>query len=742
MPIRQIAQLPWPMKGLVENAAFSQPGDSTTLDCLNVRPYDSLKKKLRGGQRTGISKYLASQVNSDNPVQAIGSLVQAFDPSTIIAGTVLKNVSFTDNGSDQAIQDFDSDFANYEGGSYFDAAATGNNGMTVFDPYGAAAYSTGGTQRSGAVYNPTDLGSAYIVRITFKAGNASNFANVGLVFRCAADPTDRNFYAIRVDAATTIRFITYAAGTPSVLQTISVSSMAIDTTHTLEVHVNGTTAKVYLNDVKIGSDETLSAHSGNTRTGIISERATTFTNQSRIESFYVARGTQPASLRTTSLFAVAGGSIFKGSKDDGLSAVSGGSSALIDSGPIRMVPAFSKMFFCDGRAAGYVYYDNDTNAITDWATDVTAGALPVGSVDSTKACRIAALYRGRIALAGLSEEPQNWFMSVSGDPFDWDYSPATTSATQAVAGNSSDVGELGDIVTALAPFNDDVMIMGGDHTLWIMRGDPAAGGAIDNISRQVGIVQPTAWTWDAFGNLYFFGNNGLYRLPMNSATPELVSRNRLDKTFSEIDVAANYITVLYDREWQGIHIFITPINQPTTGSYCYFWDERTDSFWRDQYPAALGPTASHLFDADDPDDRAVLLGGFDGYIRNFDAATSNDDGTAIVSRCRLPIVQPGQSLASSRMDELTILTDEDGDPVTLSIYTGHSAEDAVAQADAGTAARFTKILPAGRALTMRPRIAQNAFAFTLANSVAGQTWAYETGSAVLATLNRMHYKKV
>src|SRR5690606_29851668 len=132
-------------------------------------------------------------------------------------------------------------------------------------------------------------------------------------------------------------------------------------------------------------------------------------------------------------------------------------------------------------------------------------------------------YRGRIVMAGLKEEPHNWFMSKAGDPFNWDYSPPSPSPLQAVAGNNSNVGEVGDLISAIAPFQDDVMFMAGITSLWIMRGDPMLGGSIDNISRKVGIVGPDAWTTDAEGNMYFMAQTGLYRIAYGGTTPEPLS---------------------------------------------------------------------------------------------------------------------------------------------------------------------------------------------------------------------------
>jgi len=336
-------------------------------------------------------------------------------------------------------------------------------------------------------------------------------------------------------------------------------------------------------------------------------------------------------------------------------------------------------------------------------------------------------------LSGLEEEPQNWFMSAAGNPFDWDYSPASSSPTQAVAGNNSDTGELGDVVTALAPFQDDVMVIGGANTLWIMRGDPAAGGQIDNISRRVGIVGPEAWAYDVQGNFYFVSLNGLYRMAVGSGELTCVSRNRLDSVFRDLNTAIYRVFLHYDIRWQGLHIFIVPDNEPTAAVVSYWWDERTDSFWPDKYPTVVGPIAALAYDADDPADTAIIIGGFDGYLRAFDDDALDDDGTAIESYVDIGPIHPGSVVASSRISDINVLTAKASGDVLLDVFAGHSVEDVREQ----TTARVRRTVSGGRNLFFRNRIAQNAMMIRLSQTSATKTWAYEGGSYRQEVITRM-----
>lgn len=439
------------------------------------------------------------------------------------------------------------------------------------------------------------------------------------------------------------------------------------------------------------------------------------------------------SARRRRIVAVSAGTVKRSNSDlDTLTTVNSGAAALISSGVVRSTEAFQKMFFVDSTASGQKFLDYADNTMKDWESNLSAGSLPVGTDDNTIGTRFITLYRRRVVLGGLLEEPQNWFMSAAGDPLDFDYSPTVTNATQAVAGNNSNAGELGDVLTSLMPFQDDLLFMGGANSLWVMRGDPAAGGQIDNISRQIGVTGPDAWCWDSRSTLYFMGQNGLYRMTPGSVVPELISQNRLDNIFNAIDMSAVDIRLSYDREWQGVHIFITPTSEPGSPTDQYFWDERTDSFWRDQYPTTIGPTSVYFFEADDPEKRALLIGGWGGHIRSFDDAAANDDGVAIDSFVRFPLLHPSLPMGQFQMSDLQMTLDGNGDGVEFDIFRGKTPEEAAL----ANATVFTKTLVGGRNVPIRKRLRANALNFRIRNNTVGETWAYEQGIVLLTGVGR------
>lgn len=448
------------------------------------------------------------------------------------------------------------------------------------------------------------------------------------------------------------------------------------------------------------------------------------------------------SARETRLVAVSAGSVYR--SDTALttmSLVSSGADAFRVDGPVDGQVAFQKLFLTDGLFANYQYLDFSDNTIKDWTSALTAGSLPRGTTDTTLGARFMEVYRGRTVLFGLKEEPQNWFMSAKDDPFDYDYFPATTSQTQAVAGNNADAGQLGDIVTACAPYQDDLMIMGGATTLWVMRGDPAAGGAIDNISRKIGIVGSEAWTFDTGGNFYFVGRNGLYRMSLGTFQPILVSQDKLDNVFLSFDFSDTQILLSYDAKWQGVHIFVSPIDQPASASTHYFYDERNDAFWPDVYPVAHGPVSILDFSGDSAALTGVLLGGYDGFIRRFDENATQDDGVDVVSYVRFAAMNSGQIVASNRMDDLVIIMDNQSSDVKANIYVGDTIEQAEVNADASQI-RATKTIVGGRNTPMRRRITQNAVVLELRDAgTNGTRWAFERATARVAVINRMRGKR-
>ncbi|MFP3325364.1 hypothetical protein R0K05_20095, partial [Planococcus sp. SIMBA_160] len=92
----------------------------------------------------------------------------------------------------------------------------------------------------------------------------------------------------------------------------------------------------------------------------------------------------------------------------------------------------------------------------------------------------------------------------------------------------------------------------------------------------------------------------------------------------------------------------------------------------------------------------VIIGGFDGYIREFSDAATDDDGTAISSHVGMgPMV--GNTASRIKLSRVTSIFDRNGNDVTIEAYRGDTAEQAANDAAAGTSPAFTVNVNAGRA---------------------------------------------
>ena len=810
MPIKPM-ELPFPLGGINEGQAYSRQPEGTTPDARNVRPFDTIDQRLRGGQRPGLTKYVADAVNGSNTIQSIRQVTLALDPSTVIPDTTLLNETF--QYDDGILHDLNSDWTDYG------SQDTTSSKARLYAAWGAGSgmdvtsnIIDGGTPATGyihtSLYKTVTLGSSYIIELDVDVDSVGTLEIVHIFLR--ADPVAKTaLYVVIKDYGDvgnkTVTIVLYQDdGARNALSTHTQITLPNDSTfydpHTWSLHVNGDNMRLYCDSIEIANFGTQATYSTKTRIGFGTGQGNVSIN---LSAFRVYTAKVPSSLRQTKLVVVSGGSIYSGDKDELRITTNG--SGVLSTDAHGVVEAYQKAYFADKVFSSYRILNPATEVVSAWTP--TAGQLPGGgdgtsypvtavSVSTKKitatgataafapndliewfgctdpknnkvykvtaddaadgltvqetinsdpganygsirlsnvGCRYITLYRGRIVMWGLHTDPHNWFMSASGDPLDWDYSPAAISAIQAIAGNNTDAGKIGDVLNCCAPYSDDLMIMGGDHTLWVMRGDPADRGRIDNISYQTGIVGPKAFAWDDENMLYFIGAGQLWRMNAASMQPESISRNRLDVILGSINYATNEIKLAWDRDNQGLHIFAVPIDQPSTAPIHIYWDRRSDSFWRDQFPVTMGPTTAFSFDADDPDDRALLLGGWDSYIRYVDASVKNDDGTAINSYTYLSPLNPGQSIWNARISRIIAILDSGSDDVTLTAY----AEDSVQAAVDSSTIRFATTLVGGRN-TFIPRITGNTILFKLSDATAGKAWAMER---MIAYVERVGYTR-
>jgi hypothetical protein len=302
----------------------------------------------------------------------------------------------------------------------------------------------------------------------------------------------------------------------------------------------------------------------------------------------------------------------------------------------------------------------------------TDGIFPAG-------CEIIAVWRGRIVLARQPANPTLWFMSRVGKPRDWDFGSTVDTAGKAYFGSSGAIGQPADPITALAPFMDDFLIIGCQSSLYIMEGDPGAGGRLTSLNNRIGIVGPRAWCFDEIGTLYFVGPGGLYRLDRGSRVPVPVTGRKLAGFLDNIDTRTTMVQCAYDGHSECVHVFLTPVNNSTGGQHVVY-EIPAQALWLDEYPDDMRPWAVTEIDGPTGNSRRILFGGNDGYVRRFQDTAVSDDGTAITSRVRF-----GPLTSNSASDEM-ILTDLEavGSPssgaLSWYILSGDSADECEAKA--------------------------------------------------------------
>jgi hypothetical protein len=379
--------------------------------------------------------------------------------------------------------------------------------------------------------------------------------------------------------------------------------------------------------------------------------------------------------RVVKLVAVSQGSVYYADAGDTTwstaANTTGDTPPLVYTGLLRSAAINRRLYFADG--VNWCYFDTLDNTVKRWTA--SAGALPVDSLNNTP--RLIALWRGRCVLAGLIKEPQGWFMSASGDPHDWDYGPQDISPTQAVAGVNSPLGVVGDIVTALIPYNDDVLIFGGDHTIYVMNGDPMAGGQLDLVSDAIGIAWGEAWCKDPYGTVYFVSNKtGIYTL-VPGQSPVRISQ-QIEQYLQEIDTGTSGIRLVWDDRYQGLHVFVGSLLKAQAETH-FFYEQRTGAWWTQTFANKRhNPLACCVFDGNLPDDRVALIGSWDGYVRFFDANATKDDGYLISSSVLIgPLVT--KDLDELLLKDLQAILGETSGTVTYEVFTGTTAEIATSR---------------------------------------------------------------
>lgn len=333
---------------------------------------------------------------------------------------------------------------------------------------------------------------------------------------------------------------------------------------------------------------------------------------------------------------------------------------------------------------GSNYATLNLSTMTPGTLTATVGAIPQ-DINFLK-CPLCCTWRGRLVLAAMLTDPHNWFMTRRDLISDFGYAPVNRGPAEPVAGNNAPAGLCSDKVTCLVPYDDQRLIFGCDSSIWYMAGDPADGGSFQRISNGVGMAFGKPYCYAPDGSLYFMSSRGaVFSLnPNGNLIPVRISQ-QISHALEQTNFAQTAVSMAWDEKDQGFHFFLSPL---TTGAATHYWWDGRASYGNQMTGIALGawfpvtfgntghnPRCVHVFDADDPNDRVVWLGGDDGFVRKFDWAANDDDGTALNWNVLFPPLV-SQTLDEVRLDTMQAELGLSSSSCTYAVYTGRTAEAA------------------------------------------------------------------
>jgi len=325
----------------------------------------------------------------------------------------------------------------------------------------------------------------------------------------------------------------------------------------------------------------------------------------------------------------------------------------------------------------------------DWTVfpDSASGSMPTQAY-------LGCLYQGRTVLSGHPDYPQQWYMARGADHTDWAY--VANDALSPVAGSDADAGKVGDIIRCLIPYKDDFLVFGCATSIWVLAGNPAEGGTIQEVDLTVGIFGPYSWCFDGDSNLYFWGTGGIYRMARDFRSVEcLTAVSYPDLVQDEApDPTTHRITMAYDRKRYGLVITITLLADGTNSNYFYSLNPATEGLYPEIYPEECGAYSMVYYDANDKTYRDLLVGCKDGYIRKFDPTAEDDDiGVSDELIDSYVALGPFRLAPEGREGAIESIecfctggssggTETDSDDIDYKIFVGRSAGEVVEAVDA------------------------------------------------------------
>ena len=382
---------------------------------------------------------------------------------------------------------------------------------------------------------------------------------------------------------------------------------------------------------------------------------------------------------TTELVAASNGTLYKSAVGAStFSTVTAAGNALDTGRQLTAAPFLQKL---------YIAGDNQTNEnITVY--DPSAGShnqISASAGTAPTKCRILLTAFDRLFAAEDTDNPHLWYASQQGDATDWDYTAiGAHAAIQATT--TGGPGQLGDPIKALIRHANQCVIFGCSRSMWVLRGDPGAGGRFSNLSDEVGILGRHAYCYTADKWLFWLSQDGIYAMPPGCGSiPISVSRERLPEELRNLNPASYNISMSYDFFARGIHLFLTKTSG-SDGTGHWFIDVATTmgqnpvasaSFWPVSMPTGIEPIVSFSREDGTSDQSLVMMGGTDGYVRRFALDANDDDGTSFSSYCTMGPFMLGRGLIEGgKLMEMAVVTAQSSGDVDVDVHVGNSAWEA------------------------------------------------------------------
>jgi hypothetical protein len=636
-----LTEIQFPVGGLDRARGFGQQQQNTTPYVLNCRPYDTFTTRLRGGSRPGLAKAFAQALGSGTRIQMLSF------------ASVLASNGVTTNNLLLAIAN---------GILYYNASGT----MTALSgTFNATAHQIRGTQL-GTLF--------YIAEYASQSPQAQDGVIASSNQLSAASVAD--WTALGIDTGKDYLFIahspTFSDAHPELVNEANI--FPITTVTSGHLVFSGTMTADTGASWQIGR----LPKTWNPATPSVAP-VNLFTTLPVPNAFY-----------QTGTVTISGGTV----------TLAGGTWPANAAGQTLTIPAVSGIgtenYLVSSRTSNSIIHLSDTTTDADRPAGTTYQlSLPTTFYGLPPLnCNLCAIYNSRLVLAGGPD----WYMSRMNAPTDWDYGADPADPSRAIAGPDTDGGSTPTNITALIPHSNKYLLMGCEESIWVLTGDPGYGGTINAVSHEIGVLGPDAWCSLPDSSTVILSRDGLYLIAGDLSKPPLpISRQTLPAELVNVDWANNLVSMVYDVAARGIHLSITPVADSTNSGTHYFLDWTTHTFWPVKYGAnGIQPAAMIRYSTGSGYVSQVILAGIDGYLREFSASATDDDGnafSAIVVYGPFRIGGPG---FYGQIVQIAADLDTSSASLAWEIYMADTPEAAVAAAIAGGATPWSGTFAAGR----------------------------------------------